>query len=168
MSNKLINNLLKKMENNPNRYKPSNKPVNTHDNNKDDGQEYLMDLGKLLCVVFEHDEIGEEDLLRQIYISTWDKIYKKILDVTNCEGGLSSPNMMTRVKCITALSKIDEYTKTNGTDFLDSDDEYYPKLFFREIINNYTIFVVPLSEIKKLNTPAVGGRRRKTYKNKRK
>ena len=187
MSNKMFNNLLKKMDSNPNRYKPSNKPVNTPEHNKDDGQEYLMDLGKLLCVVTQtdsDDEWGSVTPIKKIYTGTWDKIYKKFLDDFDFNIKETDSNERKILLYTRILNKLDEYTKTNGTLYEEydknyknsvSENNYYkmnPKLIFTlEIhgVSNIIMYVVPMSEVEDLDkNTTVGGRRRKTHKNKRK
>jgi len=162
MSNKMFNNLFKKWDSNPNRYKPVNKPSNKPEHNKDDEGEYLMDLGKLLCVVTRSDYEGGETYLQQVYMGTWDKIYKKFLDNFDLDD-----------------LEIDQ--KTNGILYEEydkdyknsvSENDYYktnPKLIFNLETEAKSMYVVPMSEVEDLDKNTTGGgRRRKTYKNKRK
>ena len=166
MSNKIFNNLLKKMENNPNRYKPSNKPAAK--SNKDDGQKYLKDLGKLLCVVVKtiDSDAGYITNLQKVYTGNWYEIILKLMDNTEYDF------------------KLEFDIKTNGRLYEDlyedeknttSEANYYkmnPKLIFQDSFESIDgeryMFVVPMSEVEDLDASAVGGRRRKTLKNKRK
>jgi len=148
------------MENNPNRYKPTGK------SNKDDGQKYLKDLGKLLCVITNTDSgaFGNVTTLNKIYTGNWiDIIIKLTDDDTNYNFDL----------------EIDQ--KTNGIlygeydkDYKNSvsENDYYktnPKLIFDLETGRNSMYVVPMSEVEDLDKNTTGGgRRRKTHKNKRK
>jgi hypothetical protein len=160
MSNKLINNLLKKMENNPNRYKPTGK------SNKDDGQKYLKDLGKLLCVIIETDDdpSGSITTLNKIYTGNWIDIIIKLTDDD------TKYNFDLEIDQKTNGDLYEKYDKNYKN--IVSENDYYktnPKLIFDLKTGRNSMYVVPISEVEDLDKNTTGGgRRRKTHKNKRK
>jgi len=170
----MFNNFFKRMENNPNRYKPSNKPVNTPEHNKDDGQKYLKDLGKLLCVVTERDSLGcDHPIIKQIYTGNWYNIVLKLTD----------DDIVLKLSDDDKMYNFDLNQKTTGVlyeeydkDFKNSisENDYYktnPKLIYEFVSTHGDIamYVVPMSEVEDLDKNTTGGgRRRKTHKNKRK
>jgi hypothetical protein len=160
MTNKLINNLLKKMENNPNRYKPTVK------SNKDNGQKYLKDLGKLLCVITKtiSDPSGNVTTLNKIYTGNWYNILIKLTDDdTNYNFDLEIDQKTNGIL-------YEEYDKDYKNSV--SENDYYktnPKLIFDLETEAKSMYVVPMSEVEDLDKNTTGGgRRRKTHKNKRK
>jgi len=161
MSNKLINNLLKKMENNPNRYKPTGK------SNKDDGQKYLKDLGKLLCVITKTDSgaFGNVTTLNKMYTGNWYNILIKLTDDD------TEYNFDLEIDQKTNGTLYEEYDKDYKNSV--SENDYYktnPKLIFEYVsTTDIAMYVVPMSEVEDLDKNTTGGgRRRKTHKNKRK
>ena len=166
MSSKIFNNLLKKMENNPNRYKPVNKPAAK--SNKDDGQKYLKDLGKLLCVVVERVQgMGlSATNLQKVYTGNWYDIILKLMDNTEYDFRLEF-DIKTNGRLYEDLYE-DEKNTTSEANYYKMN----PKLIFQDSFESTDgetyMFVVPMSEVEDLDASVVGGRRRKTLKNKRK
>ena len=162
----MFNNLLKKMENYPNRYKPVNKQAAK--SNKDDGQKYLKDLGKLLCVVVERVQgMGlSATNLQKVYTGNWYDIILKLMDNTEYDFRLEF-DIKTNGRLYEDLYE-DEKNTTSEANYYKMN----PKLIFQDSFESTDgetyMFVVPMSEVEDLDASVVGGRRRKTLKNKRK